>query len=280
MGSSEEKYLKSNQELWNAKTDVHFHSTFYDVKAFINGKSGLNPLELHEVGDVRGKQLLHLQCHFGMDTLSWARCGAEVTGIDFSEQAILRARQLADQVQQSARFIHTNIYDLPLVLDDQFDIVFTSYGVLGWLPDLRRWGELVARYLKPGGFFYIVEFHPIVWMFDDDFRVIEYPYNSSGVMTFDEEGTYADREASIGGKSYNWNHSISEVVNALIGQRLRIDFFREHYYSPYNIFPRPVQKNDNLWAIEGLDGKIPMLYSLKAVKSPGKEFGAADSMKK
>jgi SAM-dependent methyltransferase len=208
--------------------------------------------------------LLHLQCHFGQDTLSWARLGARATGVDFSATAIKRANQLALLSGVEARFVESNLYDLPSVLHDKYDIVFTSYGVLGWLPDLDRWAEIVARYLKPGGIFYIVEFHPIIWMFDDDFQALIYPYDSRQVMEFEEDGTYADREAPVKGKSYSWNHGLSSVIEALISHGLSISFFREHLHSPYNIFPRPVSKEGGLWAIEGLDGMVPMLYSIKA----------------
>src|SRR5919206_2445351 len=162
------KYVESNRSLWDGWTRLHAHSEFYDLAGFKAGRSSLKDIELAEVGDVRGRSLLHLQCHFGQDTLSWARLGAEVTGVDFSTEAIRLARALNEELHIPARFIQSNIYALPDVLDERFDIVFTSYGVLAWLPDLDAWGEIVARYLKPGGFFYIVENHPLTGMVSDD----------------------------------------------------------------------------------------------------------------
>ncbi len=136
--------------------------------------STLKDLEREEVGDVTGKSLLHLQCHFGLDTLFWARLGVNVTGVDFSETAIALAKSLAQEESLDATFVHSDLYDLPHVLSEQFDIVYTSYGVIGWLPDLQPWGSIIARFLKPGGFFYIAEGHPFMWLLDDtssDFKV-------------------------------------------------------------------------------------------------------------
>ncbi|HEY0067489.1 MAG TPA: class I SAM-dependent methyltransferase, partial [Flavisolibacter sp.] len=209
---------------------------------------------------------LHLQCHFGMDTLSLARMGATVTGIDLSDKAIDTARELNDQLGLDARFICCNVYDLEAHLDEQFDIVFTTYGVIGWLPDLQPWARLIARYLKPGGFFYMAEFHPVVWMFDDDFQSIKYYYHNRELIEVDSVGTYTDRNAGIRAKEYSWNHSISEVLNALLRQNLRLEFFNEFSYSPYPCFNNVVQGPDGNWRVHGLEDKIPMVYSLKMEK--------------
>lgn len=156
--------LKANKKVWDALTGPHLLSEFYDVEGFKAGNDWLRPLEIEEMGDVHGKTLLHLQCHFGQDTLSWGRRGAIVTGVDFSDEAIDYARKLSKETGIKADFICSDIYALPEILDQQFDIVFTSYGVLTWLPDLKRWAEVVAHFLKPGGFFYIVEIHPILYI--------------------------------------------------------------------------------------------------------------------
>lgn len=160
-------YIEKNRQSWNQRTELHVTSAFYDVPGFINGASSLKDIELQLLGDVTGKTILHLQCHFGQDTLSLARLGATVTGIDLSDKAIEAARELAQKVQQDATFICCDLYDLPNYLDEQFDIVFTTYGTIGWLPDLDKWAKIVSRYLKPGGQFVFVEFHPVAWMFDD-----------------------------------------------------------------------------------------------------------------
>ena len=169
-------YLDSNRALWDHWTKLHAASAFYDVDGFKQGTSTLMPVERDELGDVASKTMLHLQCHFGLDTLSWARVGAVVTGVDFSPDAIAMARSLSEELNIPATFLCANIYDLSETLDTLFDIVFTSYGVLTWLPDLDRWAQTVAHSLKPGGTFYIVEFHPFVSMLDDDGERIAYPY--------------------------------------------------------------------------------------------------------
>ncbi|HEY6063665.1 MAG TPA: class I SAM-dependent methyltransferase, partial [Chitinophagaceae bacterium] len=200
------KYFEANKLLWNQRTVVHKDSSFYDVKGFKAGKNVLTPIELKEVGDVKGKKMLHLQCHFGMDSLNWARLGADVTGIDLSDVAIKEAKQLNGELGMNAKFICCNVYDLKQHLDEKFDIVFTSYGVIGWLPDLNKWAGIISHYLKPGGIFYIAEFHPVVWMFDDEFTHIKYHYDNREVIVTENEGTYTDRNASIKGKEYSWNH--------------------------------------------------------------------------
>jgi SAM-dependent methyltransferase len=148
---------------------IHVRSEFYDVEGWKSGRrSDPYPLLVSEVGDVAGKDLLHLQCHFGLDTLSWARRGARVTGIDFSERGIEQARLLAAEAGLDARFLVSDVAELPASLAGEFDIVFTSFGALNWLPDLPRWAEVVAHFTRPGGFFYIAEGHPFAWVFDDD----------------------------------------------------------------------------------------------------------------
>lgn len=261
-----QQHFEANRELWNQRTTVHKDSSFYDLPSFMKGKSSLTNIELQELGDIQGKKILHLQCHFGMDTLSLARMGASVTGIDLSDKAIDTARELNDQLGLNARFLCCNVYDLEAHLNEQFDIVFTTYGVIGWLPDLRPWARLIARYLKPGGFFYMAEFHPVVWMLDEDFKSIKYYYHNRELIEMESQGTYTDRNANIKAKEYSWNHSISEVLNALLSQNLRLEFFNEFSYSPYNCFNNVVQGPDGNWRVVGLEDKIPMVYSLKMEK--------------
>lgn len=257
-------YLEHNREVWDLWTHAHYNSSFYDVKTFLRGRSSLNSVEREEIGDVHGRNLLHLQCHFGLDTISFARLGATVTGVDFSEASIRKARELSRLSGIDARFIHSDLYDLPAQLHEQFDVVFTSYGVLNWLPDLRGWAQCIARMLRKGGLFYMVEFHPVLWTFDDEFRSNVQPYDNAGVMKYRFEGTYADRHAEVRGEAYCWNHGIGSVHTALREVGLKIDMLREHPYSPYNIFPRPVEVSRGWWAIEDLQDKIPMLYSIRA----------------
>jgi 2-polyprenyl-3-methyl-5-hydroxy-6-metoxy-1,4-benzoquinol methylase len=261
-----EHYFKANKELWNQRTAIHKDSSFYDVSSFVQGKSSLNEIELRELGDVQGKKILHLQCHFGMDSLSLVRIGADVTGVDLSDTAIEQANKLKTELSLDAKFICCNVYDLKTHLKDQFDIVFTSYGVIGWLPDLNKWASLISYFLKPGGFFYMAEFHPVVWMLDEDFKEVKYYYHNQETIVINSKGTYADPDAVIQAKEYSWNHSIGEVLNALIGQDLQLNFFNEYPYSPYPCFNNVVQGADGNWRVKDLENKIPMVYSLKAAK--------------
>ena len=162
------EYFEANRRHWDEVVPIHMRSDLYDVDSFKAGKSKLKPVEREELRDVRGKTMLHLQCHFGLDTLSWAREGAIVTGVDFSEPAIEGAKALAAETGIEARFIISDVYSLPDRLEEEFDIVFTSYGAICWLPDIGRWAQVVTRFLKPGGTFYMVEFHPVCGIFDND----------------------------------------------------------------------------------------------------------------
>lgn len=261
-----EHYFEENKRLWNQRTAVHKDSAFYDLPSFLLGKSSLTSIESAELGNIAGKKILHLQCHFGMDSLSLARMGAEVTGVDLSDTAIEEARKLNDQLSLKANFICCNVYNLKEHLDESFDIVFTSYGVIGWLPDLNKWAEIISCYLKPGGFFYMAEFHPVVWMLDEDFKEVKYYYHNQETIIIDSQGTYTDRDADIRGKEYSWNHGIGEVLNALLSRKLQLQFFNEYSYSPFPCFRNIIQGSDGNWRVLGLEDKIPMVYSLKAIK--------------
>jgi 2-polyprenyl-3-methyl-5-hydroxy-6-metoxy-1,4-benzoquinol methylase len=257
-------YIALNRALWNARTEVHVASDFYGVPDFLNGGSTLKEIELELLGDLQGKTLLHLQCHFGLDTLSLARLGAQVTGVDLSDTAIAEARRIAASLGMAAEFVCCNIYDLPQHLDKQFDIVFTSYGVIGWLPDLDAWGAIVARYLKPGGRFVIAEFHPAVWMFDDDFTHVQYSYFQQEPIVETEKGTYADRNADIEHQSVGWNHSLDQTFRALLSNGLRITDFREYDYSPYDCFNKTVETAPGRFHIRDMESKLPMVFAIQA----------------
>lgn len=261
-----EQYIEVNRALWNEKTKHHIGSAFYDMAAFLAGQTSLKEIELELLGDVRNKSLLHLQCHFGQDTLSLARMGANTMGVDLADGAIAEARELNKKLNLDAGFICSDIYDLPNHLDKQFDIVFTSYGTIGWLPDMSRWASVVSHFLKPGGTFLIVEFHPVVWMFDNDFTYVQYPYFNKETIIENESGTYADRDAPMQLESISWNHNLAEVMQALIENGLKIDTFREYDYSPYDCFNKTVEVIPGKFNIQGMEGKIPMVYAIKATK--------------
>lgn len=264
--NSEDNYIEINRQSWNNRTDTHLKSEFYDLDGFMSGKTSLNDIELNLLGNLEGKTILHLQCHFGQDTISLSRLGAQVTGVDLADKAIENAKKIAKEANSTANFICCDIYDLPKHLDKQFDIVFTSYGTIGWLPDLNKWAEVVAKFLKPNGQFVFVEFHPVVWMFDDNFDKIGYRYFNSGAIVETESGTYADRTAEINQQYVMWNHGLSEVINNLIKNGLEIKALDEFDYSPYNCFQHTIEFSPKKFRIAHLDNKIPMVYSIVATK--------------
>jgi SAM-dependent methyltransferase len=285
MNVTEQEMFDANKELWNKRTAIHLDSTFYNKQGFINGDTVLTPIELAELTNVAGKTMLHLQCHFGMDSLNWQRLGAQVTGVDFSEAAIAEAKKLNEQLGYNAEFICSDIYSLlssPSLLEragvrsspsplgkvgmGPFDIVFTSYGTIGWLPDLEKWAKVISKHLKPGGIFYMADFHPIVWMFDDNFTKIEYAYHKTKPIVVENQATYVENKEPIINKEYGWNHSISEILNALLAEGLQLHFFNEHTYSPYSCFNNVVEFEKGKWHIKGMEGKLPMVYSLMMQK--------------
>lgn len=260
-------YLQINKEFWNRRTAFHVESEFYDMKGFLTGQTSLNSIELELLGDVRGKSILHLQCHFGKDSISLSRLAADVVGVDLSDKAIETAQKLTQETGSTSKFICCDIYDLPQHLDKQFDIVFTSYGTIGWLPDLNKWAGIISQFLKPNGKFVFVEFHPVVWMFDDDFEKVRYNYFNTGPIVEKESGTYADRSADLNQEYVCWNHSLSEVISSLIHNQLTISSFEEYDYSPYDCFQHTIEFEPKKFRIQHLDNKIPMVYSLVAEKS-------------
>jgi len=265
-----EKYYKTNLKYWNELVDIHSKSRHYDLEGFLRGETSLHGLELEALGDVSGKSLLHLQCHFGLDTLSWARLGARVTGVDFSENAIQLARHLSRQVRVPTDFIHANVYDLPKHLDGEFDIVYTSYGVINWLHDIERWAEIVSRYLKPGGTFYMAEFHPFMWVFEQEGEdlVVRYNYwHHREPSYFEVQGSYADRDAFIENRgTYEWAHPISSIIGALLGAGLTLTEFREHPYSVDEIYSHMVTGDDGYHRFKRNDYHLPLMFSMKATK--------------
>ncbi|MEM6380671.1 MAG: class I SAM-dependent methyltransferase, partial [Bacteroidota bacterium] len=239
-------------------------SEMYALEAFKAGESSLNTYELEALGNVQGRSLLHLQCHFGQDTLSLARLGAEVTGVDLSEVAIQKANELTEKSGLKARFIVSDVLALDQILNETFDLVFTSYGVIGWLPDLIPWGEIIAHFLKPGGQFVIAEFHPVVWMFDDDLKQLAYSYFNQGLIVAKEEQSYAGAaEQEL--EAHCWNHALADVFQALMKAGLRIEDFKEYNYSPYDIFGESVTVPGG-FQVKGKEGVLPYIFSIKAAK--------------
>ena len=259
-------YININKQTWNDKTDVHIASEFYDMKGFMDGKSTLNLIELELLGDISNKKILHLQCHFGQDTMTFSRMGAKATGIDLSDKAIERAREFATKLNLDTTFVCCDIYETSKYIDEKFDIVFTSYGTIGWLPDLDKWAKVVSHFLKPGGKFIMADFHPVVWMYDNDFKEVYYNYFNVEPIIEEETGTYAEKNAAIYAKSIGWNHPISEILNSLINSGLEINCFNEYDYSPYNCFNETEEFEPNKFRIKTFENKIPIVYSIKETK--------------
>lgn len=259
--------VAANRALWDAWTRVHRESAFYDVAGLLAGRDPLNRIETSEVGDVAGKRFLHLQCHFGIDTLGWARRGARATGVDFSPEAIRTAREVAARAGLDATFVESDLYALGEHRLGEFDVVHTSYGVLSWLPDLDAWARIVAAHLAPGGLFHLVENHPFTMMLDDDGVSIRYPYLATGApLRFESTASYV--AAFEGGPlpEYNWPHGIGEVVTALVGAGLQIRWLREYPRTPYP-FPSWLEKRpEGDYGWPGGRDDIPLTFTIGAVK--------------
>lgn len=268
-------YTKYNLDWWNEASQVHAQGEGYLMKEFKQGLNKLHLLDREEVGVVTGKKLLHLQCHFGMDTLSWARLGAQVTGVDFADKAIAIAKDLSQELHLDATFICSDIYHVQDILNaaGQFDIVYTSYGAICWLPDLQPWGQIIAHYLKPDGFFYIAEGHPFMWAIDErapepDLKV-GYPYFSREPIRDEEPGTYAEKEARLEHTTtYAWNHTLSEIFGSLLSAGLTIDFFHEHPFCAWECLPDMEEGPDRFMRFKDEKKRemLPLMFSLKATK--------------
>ena len=258
--------FKTNRETWNKKVAVHAASDFYDLENFKKGVSSLNSFELLALGDIKGKSILHLQCHFGQDTLSLQRMGAKCTGVDISDEAIKLAKNLNKELQLDAEFVCCNVLDTSKNISEKFDIVFTSYGTISWLPDLKPWANMVSERLKPKGIFYIVDFHPIAWMYDYSVSPpeLKYGYRQKEAIYEEYEGTYANSASKMISKEYGWNHGLGEVITALSEAGLYVEYLNEYNTSPYDIFPGLKINDDGLYEIEA--GLFPLIYEIKATK--------------
>lgn len=268
--------FEMNRKWWNEAVGVHVRSRGpegYDVDGFKAGGSALHSIEREEVGEVHDKKLLHLQCHFGMDTLSWARLGAEVTGVDFSERGIEEAKALASETGMRARFLLSNVYDLRAILDEDFDIVLSTYGAINWLPDLAAWARIVARFVRPGGFFYLIDAHPFARVFYDEKDAtglrFAYPYWRPGPFRVEEDGTYADEEAHFENRvTMEYSHPLGGIVDALLDAGLRLEFLHEFPVCAWRMFPFMSKGDDGYYRLRENPEGIPLLFSLRARK-PG-----------
>jgi SAM-dependent methyltransferase len=265
-------YISLNQDQWNQRTLAHLTSDFYDVPGWLAGAESLKQPELDLLPeDLSGLKILHLQCHFGQDTLSLARRGAIVTGVDLSTEAIKAAKDLAVKagLEDQSRFLSCDLYSLPDHLDAtaSFDIIFTSYGTITWLPDLEKWASIVHRYLKPGGQFVFAEFHNMAYLWNEGRTAIKYPYFNPEPIVEPITNSYTDNSDEVVGTEVNWDHTISSVINALIGAGFTLRSFNEFDYSPYNCFDDMVPTGEpGRWYLKQMAGLIPLVYSLDCVK--------------
>ena len=257
--------VEANRRMWDERVGIHVGSAFYDVEGWKAGRRNhlTGPFEEAELGPVAGTRLLHLQCHFGMDTLTFARAGAEVVGLDFSGEAIAAARRLAEEVglADRATFVRSTVEDGRAAVDGAFDVVYTSWGTILWLADLRAWAATIAACLRPGGTFYMADAHPVLnatWHGD---------YFHAEPLRDDEEGTYADAAAPTRhNEAYEWQHTLAEVVTVLADAGLRIELLAEHDVLVWQALPDMVQGDDGMWRLPG--NRIPVSFSIRARAAP------------
>lgn len=259
-------WRRLNRAYWDERVPLHAASSFYDVSGFLSGRDVLRPFEPDEVGDARGKRLLHLMCHIGLDTLCWARRGATVIGLDFSQPALDTAADIATRAGLgSARFVAADIYGAAEALaGETFDIVYTGAGVMQWIPDIDRWAATVASLVAPDGFFYITDYHPFIDIVDDGVLGLRRGYLDRGPFIEDEPGSYTGRADTSANTIVKWTHHIGSVVNALATAGLRIEFLHEFGYSDVAMFFGLERGDDGLWRFPSERFQIPLMFSLRA----------------
>ncbi len=266
---------ESNRGLWNEMARVHM-GAYPEVDLLRQGREILDEIELREIGDVRGKRLLHLQCHIGTDTLAWARHGAIVTGVDFSPVAIACAERLRDELGLEARFVETSVYDLRTVLSERFDIVYTSRGVLCWLRDLDAWGQLIADFLVPDGVFYMMESHPILNALEEESPGVlsfVYPYfHLPEPMRFEAGGPdYADPDHRLGHPSHEWVWGTGEILSALMRAGMQLELYNEYDRLFFRRYPSMTSEDGRWYRLPQYGGMVPLMFTLRARKAGAAE---------
>lgn len=262
-----------NRALWDERVPIHVEGRFYDVEGFLAGGERLLPFELAEVGAVDGLTLAHLQCHFGIDTLAWARHGARVTGLDFSRPAIEAAGELARRAGIDAEFVLADVYDAVSALGGRtFDVVYTGRGALNWLPDIEGWAQTMASLVRPGGRFYLSEFHPFIEVFGDERLAVERSYFERGPWLWDEPGTYADVNADTSHtRTVEWVHGIGDVVSALAGAGLVIELLHEQDHTSSPRWPFLERDQHRIFRMPAALPALPLMYSVLATRPAGAE---------
>src|ERR687895_478446 len=268
MNDWREECREANRAHWDERVPIHVGGKFYDVAGFKAGQERLRPFEISEVGDVSGKDLVHLQCHFGIDTLSWARRGARVVGLDFSGPAVEAARRLAAELGLDATFVESDVYDAVGSLGGRtFDVVYTGLGALNWLPDIGRWAGVVADLLRPGGFLYLAEFHPFSRVFGDEDLTVTYDYFQDAPEVWDQPGTYADLGAeTVNNRTYEWLHTLGDVLSAVVSSGLTLELLHEHDYTLFPQWPFLKKSGFDTYRLPEGTPSLPLMYSLRARK--------------
>jgi SAM-dependent methyltransferase len=273
--SGQSSWRELNRAMWNTKTPLHLASRGYDVAGFKAGRMSLRPHEIADLGDVTGKELIHLQCHFGLDTLSWARLGATVTGVDFSQAAVQAATELARSIGIDARFVTSDVYDAPAAVGHgRYDIVYTGVGALCWLPDMDRWAGVVRDLLRPGGQLYLFEFHPVKWMLEagapseieirDGYFTPPEGFTTAGGVSYADTSIAPDATPTV-----QWNHPIGEVVTALCGAGLRIESLRELDRDVIHQWEMMERTEDGMYRMPPDRPSLPLMYVLRARSDDG-----------
>ncbi len=270
---SEPDWLRLNRANWDERVAPHLRAKCYNLTDLRAANHRLHAIEEAELGPVDGLRLLHLQCHFGRDTLTLAQRGADVTGLDFSGPAIAAARALATEIGIEAHFVQSDVYTARNAVDGLFDRVFVTWGTICWLPDIENWARVIASLLKPGGIFYFADMHPTSLVFDDETAIGGrpgwfVPYFHPGALELVEERDYADPDIRLSNtRTHQFIHPVGRVVQALIDSGLRLDMLHEHDAVAWQAFQCLVQSPDGLWRFPDRPW-LPLSYSLKASQPP------------
>jgi SAM-dependent methyltransferase len=264
--------LAANRRNWDERVAIHMASRFYDVDRWLATRPGPRPREIDALGDVSGLELVHLQCHFGLDTLAWADAGARVTGLDFSAEAVRAAEELAARARLGDRstFVCADVFDAADVLGaGSFDIVYVSLGALHWLPSVDRWADQVAALARPGGRLYLHEIHPFAWSLADDSPTVAYTYfEEDEPFADDSQATYTDADRPlVNVRTYQWNHGIGEVVTALVSRGMRIDRLIEHDWTVAPQFPWLVESGPKEWSTAPGQPRMPLTFTVVATRT-------------
>ncbi len=272
MAHSIEHSFRINRARWDELVDIHLRSPDYRVAAFKAGEDHLHPIEAAEIGPIAGKRLLHLQCHFGLDTLCLARRGAMVSGLDFSPVAIAAARALAEETGIPGRFVVGNVYDAPALIGERFDIVYVSWGAINWLPDIAGWAKIVAEMLDAGGFLYLLEGHPLAMALEQEHAdapilpTCDYFQNQGPLVNFAATSYTGDPDPVAHREMHEWIHPLGAVVTALIAAGLALDWLHEHDRVAWRMFPCLEEAADHMWRLPAGRPSLPLAYSLRARK--------------